>query len=129
MVYYSVVLMSISLIIALTAFVSAILTSVMASRLHVMKWHTRIQKSKYTKFNYILSSFYQYNRQFYNPFSFLRELMLSALFTALIYKYIVYDECILSIQCIVANLLIVILIRILMQVIAYAKFFDGELVK
>ena len=34
--YYSVVLMSISLIIALTAFVSAILTSVMASMLHVL---------------------------------------------------------------------------------------------
>jgi len=123
------ILVSISLVVLLTSLVSSILTSLIASWLDGMQWHTKLKKTKFSKVNYLLSSFYQFNSKFYNPFSFLREFMLSALITALIYKYLAYANCIFDLKCIFANFIIVIIIRILMQTIAYAKFFDRELVR
>ncbi|GEM_PF-1198982 len=123
------ILVSISLVVLLTSLVSSFITSLFASWLDGMKWHTKLKKSKFAKFNYLLSSFYQFNSKFYNPFSFLREFMLSALITALIYKYLAHANCVFDLKCIIANFVTVVIIRILMQMVAYAKFFDRELVR
>lgn len=119
---------SLSLIVVSTALFAAVVTSIAASRIHRMKWHRRVRKSRFSKFNFILSSFYQFNDKFYNPFSFLREFMLSALFTALIYKFLTYDNCMFDLKCVLVNLLIVIAYRIASQIVAYAKFFDKDIV-
>ncbi|MCK9304461.1 MAG: hypothetical protein PHP30_00915 [Bacteroidales bacterium] len=120
--------LSLSVIVVSTAFVSAVVTSIAASRIHRMKWHTKIKKSRFSKLNYILTSFYQFNDKFYNPFSFIREFMLSALVTALIYKYLTYDNCVFDLKCVLANLLTVIVLRIVFQIVAYSKLFDRDLV-
>lgn len=121
--------MNITAIILSLGLISAVFTSLIASYIHRKKWHRRNKKSAFLKINLCLSSFYQFNAIFYNPFSFIRELMINTMFISLSFKYLICEHGHLQFRCLIGLLILTIIYRSFCQLIVYSKFYDEELVK
>ncbi len=122
--------MSISIIILSISITSAICTSLIASFLHnKMSWHKSVKKSKWKNVNLFLSSFYQFNNHFYSSFSFLRELMINSFIISLFFKYLICEPNYMSITFIIGSFVVTCVLRMISQAVAYAKFYDEDLVK
>ncbi len=121
--------MNITAIILSLGLISAVFTSLIASCIHRKRWHKKNRKSVFLKINLCLSSFYQFNAIFYNPYSFIRELMINTMVISLIFKYLICEHGHLQFRCIIGIFIVTIIFRSICQLIVYSKFYDEELVK
>ncbi|MEA5006582.1 MAG: hypothetical protein VB022_09240 [Rikenellaceae bacterium] len=119
--------MSVTGVILITGFTSAICSSVIASLLYKVKWFSYRKKSPWQVLNLVFTALYQYNNKFYNHFPMLRELMACTLLTCLCFKYLINPDCYTHPECIAGTFMLVILVTTAVHVLVYSKFYDEKL--
>ncbi|MCK9628184.1 MAG: hypothetical protein M0R37_06290 [Bacteroidales bacterium] len=119
--------MSVTGVIVITGFTSAICSSIIASLLYKVKWFCHRKKSSWQVLNLVFTALYQYNNKFYNHFPMLRELMACTLLTSLFFKYLIAPDCYTNPECIAGTFMLVILVTTTIHIIVYSKLFDEKL--